>query len=54
MHVAVDHNLNPETKVWSVLFSTNPNPSAPDPTASQGSYRTVKVSLAPLEAQVLG
>ncbi|MGD8720572.1 MAG: alpha-amylase family glycosyl hydrolase [Desulfobacterales bacterium] len=54
VHVAVDYNLNPETKVWNVLFSTNPNPSAPAPTASQGFYRTVKVSLAPLEAQVLG
>ena len=54
VHVAVDYNLNPETKAWSVLFSTNQNPSAPAPTASQGSFRTVKVTLAPMEAQVLG
>jgi glycosidase len=54
VHVAVDYNLNPQNKVWNLLFSTNPNPSAPAPTASQGSYRTVKVSLSPLEAQVLG
>jgi glycosidase len=54
VHVAVDYNLNTETKVWSVLFSTNPNPPAPAPTVSQGSYRTVKVSLKPMEAQVLG
>ncbi|MEN8753645.1 MAG: hypothetical protein AB1Z18_12855, partial [Desulfobacterales bacterium] len=34
VHVAVDYNLNPDTKVWSVLFSTNPNPSAPASTTS--------------------
>ena len=50
VHVAVDYNLNPETKVWRVLFSTNPNPSVPAPTASQGTYRTVKVGLKPMEA----
>jgi glycosidase len=54
VHVAVDANLNPDNRIWQILFSTRPQPTAPAPTATHGSYRTVQVTLAPMEAQVLG
>ncbi len=54
VQVVVDANLNPPGRPWEVLFSSRPEPAAPSTTISRGSLRTVTVTLAPLEAQVLG
>ena len=54
VHVVVDSNLNAEGRPWTVLFSTNPQPAPPGPTATHGVRRTVQVTLEPMEAQVLG
>jgi glycosidase len=54
IYVAIDANLNPVGKTWQILFSTQPQPATPAPSSTQGNFRTVKVSLAPMEAQVLG
>lgn len=54
VHVVVDIHLNPAGRIWSILFTSEPNPVAPGPTESHGVFRTVQVSLNPMEAQVLG
>ena len=54
LHVVVDKALNPAGSLWSVLSSTHATPIAPEPTADRGARHTVRVQLAPLEAQVLG
>lgn len=54
VHVVVDWNLNADGKPWKLLFSTEPHPSAAQPTATHGPNRTVQVTLEPMEAQVLG
>ncbi len=54
VHVAVDMNLNSDGRVWTVLFSSESNPPLPAPTATHNGYRTVQVTLKPMEAQVLG
>jgi len=52
--VVVDINLNPDGRPWNILFSTEPAPVLPEPTSTHGANRTVKVTLAPMEAQVIG
>jgi glycosidase len=54
LHVVVDKALNPTGSRWTVLSSTNTAPVAPQPTAVHGARHTVRVQLAPVEAQVLG
>jgi hypothetical protein len=54
VHVVIDTHLNAEMRPWRVLFSTVQQPTAPAPTAMHGASRTVQVTLAPMEAQVLG
>jgi glycosidase len=55
VHVAVDRHLNPAGRAWEVLFSTRTQPGgAPAATVSRELLSSVQVSLAPMEAQVLG
>ncbi len=54
LEVVVDGNLHPTGKPWEVLFSSQQKPAAPSATIGRGNLRTVKVTLAPVEAQVLG
>jgi hypothetical protein len=54
VEVVVDANLNPDGKPWELLFSSRPQPAPPSAAKSRGSLRTVALSLAPMEAQVLG
>ena len=54
IYIAVDANLNPEGRKWEVLFSTAKKPEAPGATCTRGEYRTVMVTLGPMEAMVLG
>jgi len=54
VHVVVDRNLNQNGKIWDLLFSCDPSPTKPAATATHGVYRTVQVTLKPMEAQVLG
>lgn len=53
IHVVVDESLSPDGKSWNILFSTDSSPIAPAKTATHGIYRSVEVTLKPLEAQVL-
>jgi glycosidase len=54
VHVVVDRSLHPVGRAWKVLFSTQAQPRPPMPTAAHGDRRTLRLNLAPLEAQVLG
>lgn len=54
VHVVVDRNLNPDAKQWNVLFSTKQQFTIPEPTTTCGNFRTLRVILSPMEAQVLG
>jgi glycosidase len=54
VHVVVDRNLNPEAKQWNVLYSTKQQFAIPKPTTTCGDFRTLKATLSPMEAQVLG
>jgi len=54
VHVVVDHNLNPEGRGWRVLFPLGWTGAAPEPTATRGTHRTVRVTIGPMEALVLG
>jgi len=53
VHVVVDRNLNPDAKQWNVLFSTKQQFTIPEPTTTCGDFRTLRVTLSPMEAQVL-
>jgi len=52
--LVVDINLNPDGRPWTILFSSELAPVAPEPTSTHSANRTVKVSLARMEAQVIG
>lgn len=54
VHVVVDHNLNPEGRSWQVLFPFDWHGSEPGPSQTLGSYKTVKVTVEPLEVLILG
>lgn len=53
VQVVVDYNLHDAGKAWEVLFPQNHNGPAPGVTAIAGNYKTVTVSLAPMECQIL-
>jgi glycosidase len=54
IYVAVDGNLNPNGKLWNVLFSSDGSPTAPDLTTFGNGFRRVRITLKAMEAQILG
>ena len=52
--VIVDKNLNAGGKVWNVLFPNNGQGPVPEATDTIGVNRTVRVTIPPMEALVLG
>ena len=54
VQVVVDAGIHAADSLWNVLFSTNPQAVTPTPTVASGPRCTVRVTLAPMEAQVLG
>ena len=53
VHIVVDANLSPVDKKWSILFSTQAQPTAPSKIQTHGSFHAVQVTLKPMEAQIL-
>jgi glycosidase len=53
VHVLVDSNLSSEGDAWEILLSTQKSPTAPKPAATHVMNRTVQVTLAPMETQVI-
>jgi hypothetical protein len=54
VHAVVDSNLNADSRPWRELFSTCQQPAAPGPARTHDVSRTVRVTLEPMEAKVLG
>jgi glycosidase len=54
VNVVVDKNLNPEQKFLNILFPFNKRGAVSDHCATIGKYRTVKLTVAPEEALILG
>jgi glycosidase len=53
VHVVIDISLNQNNRQWSVDFSTHATPASPGRSSAHGIFRTVQVTLAPMEVQVL-
>ncbi len=53
LHVVVDRDLTPAGAAFEVLYANRPGPTAPGTASSRGDPRSVRVSLAPLEIQIL-
>ncbi|MEJ0101454.1 MAG: alpha-amylase family glycosyl hydrolase [Bacteroidota bacterium] len=54
VHIVLDKNLNPEGKTLDILFPFNKRGPLPDTCKTTGQYRSVKITMAPQEALVIG
>jgi glycosidase len=53
-HIAIDNNLNPEGRRLQVLFPYDWQGPVPEPATSRAGYKTVRVTIGPMQCQVLG
>jgi hypothetical protein len=53
VRVVVDYNLHDVGKVWNVVFPADYAGAAPGPTTLSGPYKTVSLTLAPMECVIL-
>lgn len=53
IYIVVDMNLNPLNKEWKILYSNFNQPEKPELTSLQSQCKCVRVSLSPMEVQIL-
>ncbi len=53
IYVVIDMNLHPLNKEWKIIYSNNTQPVKPELTSMQGTYKCIRITLAPMEVQIL-
>ena len=53
VHVVVDNNINPHGQLWTILFPFDRHGDHDKTSRTHGVYRTIEVTLAPMEVLVM-